>query len=86
MIHSMCEKMIFQMERFVWADYRQTLEKGQKQTPKEKHDDYPAILRYFANSDPLFYNLREGNRIIHRGSMKARHRETVRAPLQARVR
>lgn len=81
MVHSSCEKMIFQMTRFVWDDYRQALEKPQKQRPKEKHDDFPAILRYLANSEPSFHNLREGNRIVRRGSMKQRgHRTTVRSP------
>jgi hypothetical protein len=70
MVNSLCESMIFQLSRFVWDDYRQSLEKAQKQRPKEKHDDYPAILRYFANDEPSFMNLREGNRIVRRGSMK----------------
>jgi hypothetical protein len=81
MVHSLCEKLIFQMSRFVWDDYRQSLEKAQKQKPKEKHDDYPAILRYFANSEPGFDNLRGGNRIVRRGSMRQsrQRRNTVRA-------
>ncbi len=78
MINSLCDRMIFQMERFVWDDYRQALEKGQKQKAKEKHDDYPAILRYFFNSEPRFDNLRDGHRIVRRGSMRpSRSRERV---------
>jgi hypothetical protein len=82
MMHTLCENAIFQMTRFVWDDYRQNLEKAQKQKAKEKHDDYPAILRYFANSEPLFNNLREGTRIIRRNEMvghRQRHR-SARAP------
>jgi len=86
MVNSLCEKMIFQMTRYVWDDYRQSLEKAQKQKPKEKHDDYPAILRYFANGEPLFYNLREGTRIVRRGSMKPRRDiKRVRVPSYARM-
>jgi len=84
MINSLCTQMVFQMGRFVWDDYRQSLEKSQKQKPKEKHDDFPAILRYFANSEPSFYNLREGTRIVRRSSMKPGPRPAVaRAPSYA---
>jgi len=83
LVHSLCEKTISQMTRYVWDDYRQSLEKAQKQKPKEKHDDFPGILRYFANSEPSFYNLREGTRIVRRGSMKQSHRRTVRTPSYA---
>ncbi len=68
MIHSLCTQAIYQMTRFVWDDYRQALEKGQKQKAKDKHDDYPAIWRYFANSDPEFYNLMGNTQIIRRSS------------------
>ena len=86
MIHSTCTKTIHQMNRFVWDDYRQNLEKGQKQKPKEKNDDFPGILRYFANSEPLFKNLRDGGRIIRRSSMRPNRgdRVRVRAPSYAR--
>jgi hypothetical protein len=84
MFHSLCEKAIFQMTRFVWDDYRQALEKAQKQKAKERHDDFPAILRYFANSEPSFNNLREGTQIVRRSSMKPRQRMSVaRAPSYA---
>jgi len=84
MVHSLCEKLIFQFSRYVWDDYRQSLEKSQKQKPKEKHDDYPAIVRYHANSDPSFVNLKEGTRIVRRNSApSARHRDVVRAPSYA---
>jgi len=84
MFHSLCEKAIFQMTRFVWDDYRQSLEKAQKQKPKEKHDDFPAILRYHANADPSFYDLREGARIVRRSAMQPpSRREVVRAPSYA---
>ena len=72
MVNSLCDDAIFQFERFVWDDYRQSLEKGQKQKPKEKHDDFPAILRYFANSEPTFSGLREGGRVVRRSSTKRR--------------
>ena len=81
MVHTLCTQMIHQMTRFVWDDYRQALEKAQKQKAKEKNDDFPAILRYFANSEPSFHQLRDGQRIVRRSEMGPRaHRNVVRAP------
>ena len=84
MIHSLCTQAIHQMTRFVWDDYRQALEKGQKQKAKEKNDDFPAILRYFANSEPEFHQLRDGQRIVRRSEMgPVGHRNVARAPSYA---
>jgi hypothetical protein len=71
MVHTLCTQLIHQMTRFVWDDYRQALEKAQKQKAKEKNDDFPAILRYFANSDPSFHQLRDGQRIVRRSEMRS---------------
>lgn len=89
MVHSLCERMIFQMTRYVWDDYRQALEKSQKQKAKDKNDDFPTILRYLANSEPTFRNLVDGTRVVHRNDKKIRstnerHRRRVaRAPSYA---
>jgi hypothetical protein len=86
MVSSLCEKMIHQMTRYVWDDFKQSLERDQKQKPKEKFDDFPAILRYLANSEPSFDALVNGNRVIHRNDPRMargaamRRREVVRAP------
>jgi hypothetical protein len=72
MVHTLCEKMISQMTRYVWDDYKQALEKAQKQKPKEKHDDFPTILRYFANAEPKFRDLREGTRIVRRNDPRVK--------------
>ncbi len=88
-VHSLCERTIFQMTRYVWDDYRQALEKDQKQKPKEKNDDFPTILRYLANSEPTFRNLVDGTRVVHRNDKRTRladgrHRNRIaRAPSYA---
>jgi len=82
MVHSTCTETIFQMTRFVWDDHRQALEKDQKQKAKPKHDDFPACLRYLANSEPSFRGLRDGIRIVHRSEMggSGPGRHIVRSP------
>jgi len=53
-IDSSCTQSIFQMKRFVWDDYRKTLERDLKQIPKPKNDDFPTLTKYLLNSDPSF--------------------------------
>ncbi len=64
--HPRCKNAIYQMKRYTWADFKKTLEKDQKQKPREKYDDYPAILRYVMNSDPDFSGLHMGAPVIRR--------------------
>jgi len=59
-ISSRCPVTIQQMKRYVWDDYRKTLEKAQKQAPKEKNDDYPTLMKYLLNTDPTFRFMQSG--------------------------
>lgn len=54
-----CMKTIYQMKRYLWDDFKSTLEKDQKQRAKARHDDYPTCLKYLANAHPTFRGLRE---------------------------
>ena len=65
-IHERCRDTITQLGRYVWDDYRLHLEKSQKQTPKDKHDDFPSLWKYLMNSEPQFAFLRMGPQVIHR--------------------
>jgi len=65
-ISTRCPKTIQQMKRFVWDDYRKTLEKDLKQKPKEKNDDYPTLMKYLLNTDPTFRFFRTGAPFIRR--------------------
>lgn len=65
-VHPSCETLIHQMKRYVWDDYKQSLEKDQKQRPKTKNDDFPTILKYLANMEPTFSFLHGGPRIVRR--------------------
>jgi hypothetical protein len=52
-------KTLYQMKRFSWDDYKKAIEKDQKQRPKQKNDDYPALWRYVVNSNPTFRGCRD---------------------------
>lgn len=64
LIHPRCKDTIYQLQRFSWDNYSHNLDRDQKQTPKPKHDDFPALLRYLANSEPCFRFLKHGAPII----------------------
>jgi hypothetical protein len=70
LIHPRCTTAIHQMKRFMWDDWKQGSDKSQKQRVKEKYDDYPAILRYFANEEPDFETLMHGGRVIRAGGVR----------------
>jgi hypothetical protein len=61
-----CPLTIHQIKRYVWDDHRKTLEKAQKQTAKNKNDDFPTLMRYLALSDPSFNGLLLGDQRIRR--------------------
>ena len=62
-----CEtRTIKQMKRYVWADFKTALEKDIKQTPRDKNDDYPTLLKYLVNYLPEFRFLNEGAPVIKR--------------------
>lgn len=65
-IHHTCDLTIHQFKRYVWDDFRQKLEKGIKQKPKEKYDDFPTMWKYLVNDDPNFRQLSGGSPVIHR--------------------
>ena len=61
-----CQQSIHQLKRYVWDDYRKTLEKAQKQKPKDKNDDYPTLMKYLLNADPTFNWMLHGATVLHR--------------------
>jgi hypothetical protein len=63
-INAECRGTITQLKQFQWADFKKSMDKDQKQQPKDKHSDYPALLRYLLNTDPTFAGLRNIGRII----------------------
>lgn len=65
-IHYTCEQTVHQFKRYVWDDFRQKLEKGIKQKPKEKYDDFPTMWKYLVNDDPSFRYLSGGAPVIQR--------------------
>lgn len=66
-IHPRCKNTIHQLKRYSWADYKKNQEKDQKQTAREKFDDYPTMLKYLANYGPSFALLKNGAPIIGSG-------------------
>ena len=69
-IHKRCKDTVYQLQRFSWEDFSKRVDKDQKQTPKAKHDDFPALLRYLANSEPNFRFLKSGPPIIKRAGKR----------------
>jgi len=64
--HPRCDVSILQMKRHVWADYKEALEKAQKQVPKDKDDDFPTLLKYLVNTEPTFTFCTLGAPVIRR--------------------
>jgi hypothetical protein len=64
--HSRCRNAATQMKRHVWDDFRRSADREQKQVPKKKYDDYPTMLKYFANYEPTFRTLYAGAPILTR--------------------
>ncbi len=65
-VHSRCVNTIWQLKRYVWADYRKSLDKDLKQFPRDKNDDYPTMLKYVMNFEPRFDFLHYGAPVITR--------------------
>ena len=63
--------VIHQLKRFLWDDFKSSSEKGQKQRPKSKHDDYAAILRYIMNSQPSFRGLKNVGQVYRREGVRS---------------
>jgi len=64
-IHKRCVNTVTQMKRYQWDEHKQSLEKDQKQTPRQKHDDYPTLLKYLMNEMPTFRGAIRGDPVIH---------------------
>lgn len=62
--HPRCTTCIHQMARFVWGEYKHSVDKDVKQSPKEKDDDFPALLRYLMNAEPSFGGLSSGVAVL----------------------
>jgi hypothetical protein len=71
-IHTRCQQTISQIKRYVWDDYKRAMEKGQKQVPKDKNDDFPTLLKYVMNYDPSFAALRSMGTVFNRATGKTR--------------
>lgn len=65
-IHPRCKDTIYQISRYSWSDFSKNVDRDQKQQPKDKYDDFPTLLKYFANTDPVFNFLKQGAPVIHR--------------------
>jgi hypothetical protein len=66
-IHKRCENTIYQLKRYSWGEYKKNQERDVKQTPREKFDDYPTMLKYLGNYRPDFNMLKNGAPIIGAG-------------------
>lgn len=53
-IHRRCSSTIHQLKRHVWQDRKLGSERALLLTPKDKDDDYPAMLKYLMNETPTF--------------------------------
>jgi hypothetical protein len=70
-VHQRCKTTIYQLQRYSWADYSKRIDRDPKQEPKDKHSDFPSLLKYLANSDPSFRFLKNGPAVMKRtGSRK----------------
>lgn len=78
-IHPRCAATIHQLKRHVWQDRKLGSERALLQVPKDKDDDYPAMLKYLMNESPSFASLNGAGRVIHRLGHGARaHGQTQR--------
>jgi hypothetical protein len=64
-VHPRCVNTIMQMKRYQWDEHRQSLEKDQKQVPRQKNDDYPTLLKYLMNEMPTFRMATQGPVVIN---------------------
>jgi hypothetical protein len=42
-IHPRCKDTVYQLNRYVWADFSKNVDRDLKQTPKDTHDDFPDL-------------------------------------------
>ena len=65
-VSTRCPITIHQIKRYVWSDYKKTLERAQKQVPQDKNDDFPTLMKYLLNTDPTFNFAMMGSPFIRR--------------------
>ena len=68
--HQRCIRTATQMKRYVWDDYRRSTDRDLKQQPKDKYSDYPTLLKYLLNAEPIFRFLYAGAPIITRSGTR----------------
>ena len=61
-----CFSTVYQMKRYVWQDFKTSMERDVKQVPRDKYDDYPSLLKYLVNYNPQFSWLHSGAPVIKR--------------------
>ena len=66
-----CQQVSYQMRRYLWSDFKRGTERNQKQRPKDKHDDYPTLLKYIVNSHPTFRSLKAVGQVYRREGRSA---------------
>ena len=59
-VHPRCAPTIHQVKRHVWQDRKLGSERALLLIPKDKDDDYPAMLKYLMNESPSFAVLSGG--------------------------
>ncbi len=61
-----CPRTAFQFARYSWDEWARYTQdqRDPKERPKPKHDDFPAIWRYFMNGGFTFDGLRMGGQVI----------------------
>jgi hypothetical protein len=70
-IEQRCMRTIQQMKLYSWDDYKKSLERDQKQKPKQKQDDFPTLNKYVVNSNPTFRDLKSiGHKVVYAGERR----------------
>ena len=65
-VHTRCRDTVYQFNRYSWAEFSKNVDRDPKQVPKDRNDDKPTLVKYLANSDPVFNFLKQGAPVIHR--------------------
>ncbi len=68
LVHPRCRDTIYHMNRYSWAEFSKNVERDLKQQPKDMYSDYPTLLKYLANSDPVFRFLKDGAPVVQRAA------------------
>src|SRR3990167_456854 len=69
-VHPRCKDTIYMMNRYSCGEFSKNVDRDQKQTPKDRNDDYPTLLKYLANSEPVFRFLRGGAQVLKRSGQR----------------